>query len=77
MGTIFRRDAKTAVVETTRGKVQGYIRNDIFVFKGIPYARARRFHAPEPTEGWTDIFDASSFGFVCPLLSLPRPNGEL
>ena len=77
MGTVFRRDEKTAVVETTKGKVQGYIQNDIFVFKGIPYAKARRFHAPEPVPGWTDVFDASSFGFVCPLLSLPRPNGEL
>ena len=77
MGIVFRRDDKTAVVETTRGKVRGYVTNDIFVFKGIPYARAKRFHAPEPTEGWTDVFDASSFGFVCPQLSLPRPNGEL
>ena len=77
MGTVFRRDAKTAVVETTKGKVQGYLQNDIFVFKGIPYAKAQRFHAPEPVPGWTDVFDASSFGFVCPLLSLPRPNGEL
>ncbi len=77
MGTFFRRDEKTATVETTKGKVQGYILNDICVFKGIPYARARRFHAPEPVEGWTDVFDACSFGFVCPLFSLPRPNGEL
>ena len=62
MGTVFRRDEKTAVVETTKGKVQGYLQNDIFVFKGIPYAKARCFHAPEPVPGWTDVFDASSFG---------------
>ena len=36
MGTVFRRDAKTAVVETTKGKVQGDIRNDICDFKGMP-----------------------------------------
>ena len=71
----YRPDA--AVVETTHGKVRGYIWNGINVFKGIPYARARRFHAPEPTEDWTDVFDATSFGYVCPLLDLGKPSGEV
>ena len=72
---VYRPDA--AVVQTTHGKVRGYIWNDIAVFKGIPYARARRFHAPEPTEDWTDVFDATSFGYTCPLLKQDRPSGEV
>ena len=44
---------------------------------GIPYAKARRFHAPEPVEPWEGTFQATSFGYVCPLLELPKPEGEL
>lgn len=52
MGTRFQFDDRTAVVETTKGKVRGYILKDIYVFKGIPYAKAKRFHAPEPVPAW-------------------------
>ncbi|MBQ8973096.1 MAG: carboxylesterase/lipase family protein [Clostridia bacterium] len=65
------------VVETTRGKILGYVTDGIHVFKGIPYATAKRFRQPEPVAPWQDVLDATSFGFVCPLLETPRPNGEL
>ena len=52
------------------------LRHQIY-FKGIPYAKARRFHAPEPVERWDGIFEATSYGYVCPLLELPKPYGEL
>lgn len=65
------------VVQTTKGKVKGYSYDGISVFKGIPYAKSRRFHAPEEVEAWDGIFDATSFGYVCPLLELGKPNGEL
>ncbi len=65
------------MVETTAGKIQGYIYNDMTIFKGVPYARAERFHAPEPVKPWKGILDATSFGYVCPLLDTPRPGGEL
>ncbi|MBQ9411815.1 MAG: carboxylesterase/lipase family protein [Oscillospiraceae bacterium] len=77
MAIRFQCDADTAVVQTGKGRVRGYIRNGIFTFKGIPYAKARRFHAPEPSEPWEGVFEASSFGFVCPLLTNDRPTGEL
>ena len=38
----------SVVVETNKGKVRGYAYNGVSVFKGIPYAKAKRFHAPEP-----------------------------
>ena len=35
------------------------------------------FHAPEPVEPWDGVLDATSYGYVCPLLEMPKPNGEL
>ncbi len=70
-------DNRKAVVDTASGLVKGYEHNGLSVFKGIPYAKARRFHAPEPVEKWEGVFDAGSYGYVCPLLSNDRPNGEL
>ena len=77
MGTRFQFDDRTAVVETTKGKVRGYILKDIYVFKGIPYAKAKRFHAWNRSRPGMMCFDATSFGYVCPQLYLPRPNGEI
>lgn len=60
----------SVVVETNKGKVRGYAYNGVSVFKGIPYAKAKRFHAPEPLEAWEGELDATSFGYVCPLLEM-------
>ncbi|MBQ8094218.1 MAG: carboxylesterase/lipase family protein [Clostridia bacterium] len=73
----FNRDLKAALVETTLGAVKGYEHNGLAIFKGIPYATARRFHAPEPLEPWTTVRDASSYGYVCPLMTNERPTGEM
>ena len=73
----FQCDANTAVVQTDCGAVKGYVSDGLLIFKGIPYAHARRFHAPEPPAEWKGVLDATSYGFVCPLLGFDRPNGEL
>ncbi|MCM1057772.1 MAG: carboxylesterase family protein [Firmicutes bacterium] len=67
----------TALVETGSGKVRGYFYDDAYIFKGIPYAKAKRFHEPEPVEPWEGVLEATSYGYVCPLLELPKPTGEL
>lgn len=77
MKQTFQWDGSTAQVKTSKGFVRGYVQNGLSVFKGIPYAKAKRFHAPEPPEKWEDVFDAASYGYVCPLLSIERPSGEL
>ena len=73
----FRRDQETARVRTAQGTVQGYLHDGLAVFKGIPYAAAERFHAPRPVRPWEGVLDACSYGFVCPLMSNDRPQGEL
>ncbi len=65
------------LVETTRGPVRGYHDGELDIFKGIPYGQARRFRAPEPVPAWKEPLDATNYGYVCPLLSMEKPAGEL
>ena len=66
----------TAVVPTTAGKVRGFTRNGIFVFKGIPYgdttAGQNRFMPPRPVTPWADVRPALAWGPVSP--HPPRPG---
>lgn len=56
----------TSIVTTAYGKVQGTIENGVYVWKGIPYAKAPvgklRFQPPQPPEKWNDIKDCTKFG---------------
>ncbi len=57
---------KTDIIETKSGKVQGYKRDGIQIFKGIPYAASPvgslRFSPPAEGEPWTNIHDATKYG---------------
>ena len=68
----FRYDFQTAVVETDKGLVHGYEYDGMSIFKGIPYARSKRFHDPEPVEPWDGLREATGYGYVCPLLDEER-----
>lgn len=72
----FMSDARTQVM-TAAGIVRGYLYDDIYVFKGVPYARAQRFQKPEDTPPWEGVRDCTSYGYVSPLLNQERPVGEL
>jgi para-nitrobenzyl esterase len=45
------------VVKTTHGAISGSIDDGIFIFKGIPYARAERFMPPQDPDAWDGIFE--------------------
>ncbi len=66
----------TPIIETTGGKVKGYQYDGIDIFKGIPYAKAERFQMPTDAT-WDGVKDATSYGFVCPLMSKDTPSAEL
>lgn len=71
----FRYD-DVPVLETTSGKLKGYFYDGQYIFKGIPYADADRFQMPAPSR-WEGVKDATSYGFVCPLMAQDTPSAEL
>lgn len=69
-GKVIASDTATTV-ETSSGRVRGYERNGVYVFKGLPYGASTsgglRFMPPERPEPWTGIRNTLSYGRVCPL----------
>ena len=55
-----------AIAQMEAGKVQGFIHDGILTYRGIPYATARRFQAPEAARPWQGIRPAPMYGNICP-----------
>ena len=55
-----------ATVQTTAGRLRGYLDNTVHVFKGVPYgastAGANRFLPPRKPQSWTGVRDAFEWG---------------
>ena len=69
-------DRSENIVSTTFGKVRGMKYDNMYVFKGIPYAEAERFHAPHAPKKWDNVHDCSIYGCVSPLLHFNPPGGD-
>src|SRR6266576_2691203 len=69
--TVIASDSAT-VAETNAGKIRGFRRNGVYIFKGLPYGpstgSARRFMPPCKPEPWTGIRNALQYGRSCPYL---------
>lgn len=67
------------IVETAYGPVRGIDDGTAMSWKGLRYGAAPvgdlRFRAPEPPQPWTEVFDADTYGPVCP--QPPVPNFPL
>jgi len=67
-GSVATPDA--AVVETTAGRIRGFTRNGVYVFKGVPYGETTagefRFLPPRPVQAWTGVRPTVAWGPVSP-----------
>jgi len=54
-----------ALVKTQQGTVSGYIEDGIYTFKGIHYAKAERFCAPEDPDSWEGVKTQLYWGDQC------------
>lgn len=58
-----------AVTQTESGKVRGYIEDDTYTYKGIPYAQAQRFMPPQKAASWEGVRSSTTYGPVAPLIT--------
>lgn len=57
------------IVETEKGKIQGFIRNDVLEFRGIPFGAPvggeNRWTPAAPAASWSGVLQAMHFGPAC------------
>ncbi len=68
--------AEQAIVNTEYGKLRGYVQHGTYTFKGIPYAKAERFMAPQKPDAWQGVRSSLSYGPVCPTDVTTTVNDE-
>jgi para-nitrobenzyl esterase len=63
------------VVATKSGKIVGKFENDLYIFKGIPYAvppvGELRWLPPQPVKKWDGVLEAKEFGAIAPQTVMP------
>ncbi len=57
---------KTTTVQTVSGPVAGYVDDGVWIYKGIPYAKADRFQPATDPDPWTEVRSSRAYGPTCP-----------
>ena len=57
---------KATTVQTVSGPVAGYIDDGVFIYKGIPYAKAERFQPAVDPDPWKEVRPSRAYGPTCP-----------
>lgn len=68
---------KSPIVKTKAGDLRGMYVDGTYMFFGVKYAEAKRFHMPMPVKPWEGVKEATSYGYVCPLLNQDAPSAEV
>ena len=58
--------ARQTTVKTMSGPVAGYVDDGVFIYKGIPYAKAERFAPAVDPDPWTDVRPSRAYGPTAP-----------
>lgn len=61
-----KKSKDATVVTTTQGKVRGYMKDSVLIYKGIPYATAERFMPAVPHAKWDTVMDCTTYGNISP-----------
>lgn len=69
-------DFDSPVAQTLYGKVRGIQKEGVYVFRGIPYGKARRFHMAEKPDPWTGVKDALVYGPEAPKIMAMIPSDQ-
>lgn len=69
--TIINSSTAASTTQTKYGKVCGYIYKGVYTYKGIPYAKARRFEVPVAPDSWIGIRSCRVYG---PSAPQPKTN---
>jgi len=66
----FAQAKREPIVETTNGKVRGFLKDGVYAFKGIPYgastAGVNRFMPPQNPQVWAGVRDCLEWGPMAP-----------
>ncbi len=69
-------DYGQAEVQTEAGWLRGVISDGTYVFRGIEYAEADRFHLPRKVTPWEGVKEAIVYGNACPELYTVVPHDQ-
>ena len=58
--------AKVTTVQTVSGPVAGYADDGVFIYKGIPYAKADRFQPAVDPDPWKEVRPSRAYGPTAP-----------
>jgi len=65
-----------SIIQTANGKVEGYLKENLRIFKGIPFAASPvgefRWKAPQPVQSWSGIKKCTAFS-ASPIQNKPQP----
>jgi len=67
-------DYNDPVAETKYGKIRGVKIDSTYIFRGVKYADAKRFHFPTEPESWEGVKEALNYGYCCPEINTPVPH---